>query len=256
MKFNQHQIKKLRQAYFFISEFKKILENLNNKQLFVGMDVVQEYDDFVKNFRKTVPSILEEFDQSNYYDVFSPNDFFLRGRELSYKTTGLLVRVIKDLSKIKGALDYSEETSPLVIAKNFSFVKNTNLRTIIERDYVWVNKCLAVEAWKPVIILAGGLIEALLLDRLLATESRAKSSSKAPKENGIKKWSLENLIDVAVDLSIINVGAEKLSDAVRHYRNLVHPGNELRAGLRVEPEEAKIAAEILNIIIRDLQSNK
>ena len=93
----------------------------------------------------------------------------------------------------------------------------------------------------------------MLLDKLSTNESKARSSSKAPKENDLKKWDLDNLIDVAVELKYINIGVEKLSDAVRHYRNLVHPGNELRSGLKIEPEEAKIAIEVLNMIIRDLQ---
>ena len=255
MKFTQQQIEKLRQAYFFLTEFKKMLENLAKKQIVVGVDVVGEYDTFVKNFRRFIPMVLDEFNRSNYRHN-DPLDFDVTRTGPWYKITGLLVRVIKDLGALKSVLDSSEETSPLVPTKDFSFVKNTNLRNIIERDYIWVNKCLAVEAWKPVIILSGGLIEALLLDRLLAGENDVKSSSEAPKESDIKKWSLENLIDVAVDLSIINPGAEKLGDAVRHYRNLIHPGNELRAGLRVEPEEAKIAVEILNMIIRDLQNQK
>lgn len=80
---------------------------------------------------------------------------------------------------------------------------------------------------------------------------------KAPKQKkDPKEWNLGELLDVAVDIEFINPGAEKLSDAVKDYRNLVHPGKELRSGLKVEPEEAKIAVEVLNMIIRDLQSEK
>lgn len=256
MKFTQQQIAKLRQAYFFLTEFKKMLENLIKKQLVVGGDVVREYETFVKDFRRFIPMVLDEFNQSNYRYVTDPFDFDLTRSGPSYKITGLLMRVIKDLGAVRGILDSSEETSPLVPTKDFSFVKNINLRNIVERDYVWVNKCLAVEAWKPVIILAGGLTEALLLDALLIDENSTKSSSRAPQESDIKKWTLENLIDVAVDLAIINPGAEKLGDAVRQYRNLIHPGNELRVGLKIEPEEAKIAVEVLNMVIRDLQTKK
>jgi hypothetical protein len=39
---------------------------------------------------------------------------------------------------------------------------------------------------------------------------------------------------------------------VREYRNLIHPGNELRSKLTVGAEEARIAIEILNLIDREL----
>lgn len=258
MRFIPSQIEKIREAYFFISEFKKMLENLSHKHEALGGQIVNEYHNYIQDFRKFIPNVITQFNPSSYLIPSNPFDFpgnMRRG--LEYSVSGLLLRIIKDLSALKNSLDSSEETSPLTPKKNFSFIGNSDLRVIVERDYVWVNKCLAVEAWKPVIILSGGLIEGLILDTLLADQDKAKSSSKAPKETDLKKWNLENLIDVAVELSIINPGAEKLGDAVRHYRNLIHPGNELRfSGLKIEPEEARIAVEVLNMVIRDLQNRK
>jgi hypothetical protein len=63
---------------------------------------------------------------------------------------------------------------------------------------------------------------------------------------------LADLIAVAADIQAVSQSAEKLSHTVREYRNLVHPGNQLRTGLKVQPEEARIAVEVLNILIRDL----
>ncbi|MFQ6618112.1 MAG: chloride channel protein, partial [Fidelibacterota bacterium] len=93
----------------------------------------------------------------------------------------------------------------VTMGRSMAALENVKIKDIIKRDYIWVNKCLAVEAWKPVIILAGGLIEALLLDSLLINESKAKASSRTPrKKKDLKEWNLGELLDVGVDIDLIN----------------------------------------------------
>lgn len=41
--------------------------------------------------------------------------------------------------------------------------------------------------------------------------------------------------------------------SVREYRNLVHPGREVRENLSFGREEAAIALEVLRILVRDLR---
>ena len=91
-----------------------------------------------------------------------------------------------------------------------------------------------------------------LADRLLGDPGRATASNRAPKDTDIRKWDLNYLVNVAVDLGYITPGAEKLSHSVRDYRNLVHPGNEIRKKLKFDSEEARIALEVLHIVWRDL----
>jgi hypothetical protein len=60
------------------------------------------------------------------------------------------------------------------------------------------------------------------------------------------------MIKVAVEMKLIEPSAEVLGDAVRQYRNLVHPGNEIRSRLTVGRLEADSALNSLKIIHRDL----
>lgn len=50
---------------------------------------------------------------------------------------------------------------------------------------------------------------------------------------------------MAVELKPVEPSAEVLADAVRQYRNLVHPGNELRNTLQVGKLEANSALNAL-----------
>jgi hypothetical protein len=66
------------------------------------------------------------------------------------------------------------------------------------------------------------------------------------------RWDLSELINVAVELQLVTEGVEKLSHSIREYRDLVHPGREIRKKLSFGAEEAKISLEVLKILHRDL----
>lgn len=166
------------------------------------------------------------------------------------------IRISSKGVKLFESSEFSREISrtpqkPTIQVKNFQVVSDEKIRRILERDYQEIQKNINDGCWKSAIILCGGSIEAILLDLLLNNKRKAKSSPKAPKKD-LREWGLADLIDVAVDLKLVGETIAKLSHTTREYRNLIHPGREIRAGLRVEPEEARIAVEILNILIREL----
>jgi hypothetical protein len=85
----------------------------------------------------------------------------------------------------------------------------------------------------------------VLSDRLLG-------AAKAPKgKSDITTWDLGHVINVSVELGLVSSSIDKLSHSVREYRNLIHPGNEMRNRLTFDTEEARIALEVLNMVHRD-----
>ena len=154
--------------------------------------------------------------------------------------------------RLKGTL---EEASVTLITeeRDFSFVNDNQLRLILKRDFSEIQRAYISTCWKSVIILCGGAIEAILTDLLIANEAKAKASGRAPiNKYDITRWDLSDLINVSLYLKLVSPGVEKLSHSLREYRNLVHPGNEMRNKLTFDAEEAKIALEVLNIVYRDL----
>ncbi|MCI0531823.1 MAG: hypothetical protein L0Y74_07750 [candidate division Zixibacteria bacterium] len=173
------------------------------------------------------------------------------GGSYYYRRLEILAYLGVVIGKLKVAIDTSSSI-PVTERREFSFISDKTLREILERDYEEIQRDFIAKSWKSVIILSGGAIEAILLDLLSKNKSTALASQKAPKKSDLTAWELANLIEVAVDLGLINPSAEKLSHSVREYRNLVHPGNEMRNHLSFGAEEAKIALEVLHIIHRDL----
>jgi hypothetical protein len=78
------------------------------------------------------------------------------------------------------------------------------------------------------------------------------SNHGSPGKSGIREWDLTDIIKIAIELHPELTGVEKLSHSVREYRNLIHPGYELRKALRFDAEEATIAIEVLHILHREL----
>lgn len=170
-------------------------------------------------------------------------------------TKSNIIAVMGMLSMVLGRLQTIVEEStnvPVTEKREFKFVNDSDWRAIIERDYEEIQRAFIAGCWKSVIILCGGSIEAILTDLLLANKTAAVSAKSAPKNTDITRWDLSELIDVAVELKLVPAGVQKLSHPLREYRNLVHPGNEIRNKLKFGAEEAKIAVEVLHILHRDL----
>ena len=169
-----------------------------------------------------------------------------------YGEIDLFVLSLKNRKNI--ANEKVEQATPVTQIREFGFINDPALKQYIERDYAEIQRAFIAQCWKSVIILSGGIIEAILTDLLLHNSARAVGTASAPKQRDITRWDLADLIKVAVELDLVSAGVEKLSHSVREYRNLVHPGNELRNKLIFDAEEAKIALEVVHILHRDLSS--
>jgi len=159
------------------------------------------------------------------------------------------------LSRVIGRLQIESEEpadTPVTERREFAFIRSRDLRRIVERDYAEAQRAFIAECWKSTIVLAGGMIEAILSDLLLANQTLVTGATKAPKNPDISRWDLADLINVAVELKLVSAGVEKLSHPIREFRNLIHPGNEVRNSLQFGAEEAKIALEVLHIVHRGL----
>lgn len=239
----EKDIKKIRYYYHALMEQKKVMDE--NKPKFVHRSTVGVLENTLNEIEKDFPGLVPKFNRREFSGIYTD----------TYHYIGISSFIGTAISKLKIEIEESEIT-PVIESRDFLFINDNELRKIIERDYSEIQRAFVAQCWKSVIIMCGSAMEAILLDLLKQDEEKAKSSQKAPGETSLGKWSLNNLIEVAIDLKLVTEGIAKLSHPVREYRNIIHPGNEIRNKIDFDKEEARIAIEVLNILHRDLLKKK
>lgn len=242
---DSEQLKNLRQFYHSLLEQQRALSSLDLKGgLYIDRKAILPLVNELLQLTREFPTLFPTFDPGQYTSAGG-------GGTIHYNYVGIRTYTAMVIGRLRTTIEQPTDT-PITEKRQFAFISNSDLRAIIERDYSEIQRAYIAQCWKSVIILCGGAIEAILTDLLIQDQTTAKAAKSAPKSSDITRWDLSNLIDVAVELSLVSAGIEKLSHPLREYRNLVHPGNELRTKLRFDAEEAKIALEVLNILHRDL----
>jgi len=237
-----HEMRRLRAFYKTLLRFDKIFGPEEGTHI-QSPSVVVFFDE-VARFRSDFPNLLQPAEAFSFYSYRNNQGDW-------YTVPGIRAFLATALSTVEAELD-QDESSLIFETREFTFIADTGLRLILKRDYLEVQRAFIAKCWKSVIILCGSAIEAILTDLLLKNAAQAQTSVKAPKGADFTRWGLADLIEVAVDLDLVSAGVHKLSHSVRDYRNLIHPGNEVRNKLTFDAEEAKIALEILHILHRDL----
>ncbi len=126
--------------------------------------------------------------------------------------------------------------------KRINFVKDPFKRTVIYRD---VEQAFILERSgfsKPAVILAGGVIEELLR---LYLKQKGISPQKPQKKD------FNGYIQTCEQEGLLKAGTSHLSDAARHFRNLVHLSNEETKRNAISKSTAKGAVSSIFTIAND-----
>ena len=132
----------------------------------------------------------------------------------------------------------------------FNFISDDLFRHNLENDYLELEKCLSNKSYKSVLILSGSIIEAILIDYLISLDLNGLTKSK------LLKWDLNNAIKKCFELNIISEKSKNLSDVVRNYRNLIHPGRTVRTKIILDENDAIVAKSLVEIIIKEVGEKK
>ena len=116
-------------------------------------------------------------------------------------------------------------------SRTFDFIKNKDLKKILQRDFAIAKKCLDFGLWKPCIILFSAIIEAVLKEM-----TGAKTFEKAA--------------DAALSKKIIKKDQYHEIHFIRNLRNYVHLHKELKEKIKISDHLAKTLAEICKLIIQ------
>jgi hypothetical protein len=131
---------------------------------------------------------------------------------------------------------------------DFNFIVTPELRQCLDSDYKELRACLKAQAWKAVHVLAGSIIEAVLIDAL--------ASEPGSDPSKLDSMEFSKLIALAKDKGILSDEAVDLSTVIRKYRNLIHPGVLKRLEKAVDGSGAVVAAELVEIVTKQVAKKK
>ena len=118
--------------------------------------------------------------------------------------------------------------------------------------------CLAKEAPLAAIILAGSMLEGLLLNAAIRDPQKFNQSSASPKDKKtgdvlkFQDWTLGALIDAAHDIGLLGLDVKKHGHSLRDFRNFIHPYQQMYAQFTPDAHTAKIGLQVLLAVIADI----
>ena len=118
--------------------------------------------------------------------------------------------------------------------------------------------CFTAKAYLSCIVMLGGLLEGLLLGVIQKNPDKANQCKSTPRSKDTGKperfsnWTLNNMITVARECGWLDYDAQKFSHALRDYRNLIHPHEQIQQATTPNEGSCRISFEVAQKAISDL----
>lgn len=132
--------------------------------------------------------------------------------------------------------------------RRFGFVHDEALRPVLEQSLDDADAALGRGESGRAFVLACGVLEAVLTDAL----AHARPEGAA----GLAGWPFERRIAEAERLGIIRGGCSRLPASARRYRDLTDADGALRPDVAVAEPDARVAAQVLRVVLRDLDPGR
>ncbi len=139
--------------------------------------------------------------------------------------------------------------------QKFGFLEDKELEQIITQDYNEAKRCLIGKNFKSTIILAGSIIETIFIVLLVKLGENRNQLYHLDFSKLIKKIKLIENNRQFQDRYIKDKNIYSLLDSIRNYRNLVHPGRQVRLSMTPDKEKAEISINIIKLLIKELKTN-
>jgi hypothetical protein len=119
------------------------------------------------------------------------------------------------------------DEAPAMRTSELGFIDDAELRESIRADLSAAHSDYANGEWKSSTVMAGSVIEALLLWALSRVGER-EAMRIAGLERPLNTWRLQDYINAAERLHVIDAESARQAQLSNDFRNLIHPGREQR----------------------------
>ncbi len=147
------------------------------------------------------------------------------------------------------------------------FIDDAAFRRTLSIDRAAAHRALSNGEWKAATVLAGSVIEALCLwtIRREAAETALDTARRLQRErvlgqrgipDDVLSWHAPELIEVAFALGFIEQDTVQVARTTKDYRNLIHPGRELRTGQECTEGVAHVAVGAMQRVVEDLDDRQ
>ena len=217
-----------------------------------------------KNHRPVVGSMVDDDDLTGVDTTFTALLQASDRRTSRSKYDAKLKTLKADLSDVRArtvvASPSTATKTPDTPPSFAPLVADTEMQAILSRRWDECAKCIAAEAPLAATVMMGGLLESLLLARVLKAQDKsavfgtraAPRDKKTGKTLPLNKWTLQHYIEVAHELTWITASAKDIGVVLRDYRNYIHPQKELSHGVVLGDGDAKLFWEVAKSITRQL----
>lgn len=164
---------------------------------------------------------------------------------------------------IRDTLAKCPDESPAPSTSDLAFITDAVFRANLRNDIGAINRALSNGEWKAATVLAGSVIEALLLWSLeqqlqttitaAVTTLRANDTLKSkPAADDLDRWDLHEYTEVAAHLCVIKPDTAIATRLAKDFRNLIHPGRAQRLGQQCNRGTALSSVAALEHVVTDL----
>jgi hypothetical protein len=155
--------------------------------------------------------------------------------------------------EIKRLLAKCPDEAPAPQTTGLDFLPDTDFRDGLRTDISSTTSSLLNHEYKASTVLAGSVVEALLLWALEQTGAAAVAAAapKAPTKP-FNAWLLGEMILAAYACQLISDGTRTQAQLAQNFRNLIHPGRQARLGEKCDRGTALGALSAVERVAADL----
>ncbi len=175
--------------------------------------------------------------------------------EIVNRLVHVLEQAIGSLSQMGGDLAISASSQAAPAPRRFDFVHNSQLRPVLEQAYVDSRRDFEELHYGVALRTTCGILEAIVTDALEHKGFSALAAAGTP-EGKIADWPFETRLAVAEREGLIHGGCARLPAVARRYRDLNVAGSDPSTEVAVSERDARLAGQVLHVVMRDLDPGR